>query len=194
MNLSDSELGQLVREVMRAGEINFPNTLSSLQDIQPTEIETEKQSTPAMPEPTITDYTLTVNYDLSIEEMVEAGKYDKANPNITSDNFPVAGHGSKELVTKTIHYDYYITTEEVIADLDKRGLRPATPAKILKFGEMYPNLQEEFPIIALGQIWAYLNGHRDVIALDSDGRGRDLDLISFDNVWGTHCRFLAVEK
>jgi hypothetical protein len=78
--------------------------------------------------------------------------------------------------------------------MDKAGYRPATLAELLALGEAHPELQKEFPIVALGSIWHDADGNRDVPVLSFDGSRRKLFLNWFVNDWYVNFRFLGVRK
>ncbi|MEX2209727.1 MAG: hypothetical protein WD846_02450 [Patescibacteria group bacterium] len=139
-------------------------------------------------------YQLTVNYDRTLVEMVEAGHYDYANDNITADNFPIEGSGSAECEGVLVHLDRYASTTEVEAEIAKRGLRPATIEELLAFGEAYPEVQREFPVVELGSSWVDSSGDRLVAYLWSYSDGRDLRLDWYGRDWDSYDRFLAVRK
>jgi len=140
-------------------------------------------------------YALLVDYGRSVEDGVRAGRYDWVNPNITSHNFPTKRRGKAEVVLELICFDREISSYEVLFELDKRGYRPADLQELLALGEKYPELQVEFPIIALGALWPddphTLN---DVPGLSWYDSKRELDLIAFEVVWGETFRFAAVRK
>ena len=67
-------------------------------------------------------YKLTVNYDLSIAELLEQGKYNWKNDRITDRNFPSTEKGQKEREFKLFHFNRYISSEDAIAEMKKRGI------------------------------------------------------------------------
>ena len=139
-------------------------------------------------------YPLTVDYSKTFEQMIAAGSYDWVSSDITSEHFPVKGTGEIELEGQLIHYGRNMSSEAVLADLDQRGLRPATMAELLAFGAKYPELQRQFPIVELGSVWQSPDGDRDVGCLGRGGRGRGLRLGWFEDDWYADCRFLAFRK
>lgn len=138
-------------------------------------------------------YPVTVNYDLSLAEMIAAGKYDWKNDDITAKHFPMKGEDTKEVVTELVHFNQYMESGDVLRDLDKRSLRPATIEDLLSFGAKYSELQRQFPIVALGSIWQHLD-YRYVPFLWSFSDERYLSLGWFEGRWGDDSRFLAVRK
>lgn len=139
-------------------------------------------------------FNIVVDYNRSLTQMIKAGNYDWINDNITSKNFPLKGKGKHELTAVLFHFDRYIESDDAIAEMDKQGYRPATIEELLAFGEKYPELQKEFPIIALDSVWRVSRGDRRVPYLGWDGLRRCLGLRWFDSRWGANCRFLAFRK
>ena len=138
-------------------------------------------------------YPVTVNYGLSLEEMIAAGRYNWKNGDITAEHFPMNGDGTKEVVTELIHFNNYTESDKALRELDRRGFRPATIEELLAFGAKYPELQRQFPIVALGSIWRHLSD-RYVPYLWSFTSGRYLRLYWFGVRWSVYYRFLAVRK
>ena len=138
-------------------------------------------------------YPVTINYGLTLEEMIAAGRYYWKNDDITAKHFPVKGEGTKEVVTKLIHFNKYMESDDVLRELDQRGLRPATIEELLAFGAKYPELQRQFPIVALGSVWRRL-GYRHVPYLWGHAFERNLYLFWFESRWRGPFRFLALRK
>ena len=143
----------------------------------------------------IVSYSITIDYGKTLEEMVKAGAYDWKNSDITSEHFPIDGNGMVECTTELVHFNRSISTDDALAELDKQGFRPATIEELLAFGSTNPEIQRQFPIIALGSVWASRGGDRCVAYLNRRGSERGLSLDWFDDDdWDDHCRFLAVRK
>lgn len=139
-------------------------------------------------------HRVTVDRDKKLKAMIEAGRYDYANSDITDKHFPVEGSGTVEIDIELVHYGRDMSTDAVLKDLDARGLRPAKIEELLALGATKPELQREFPIIALGSVWQDLHGDRDCPCLDGLGSGRGLHLYWFGGGWGDGCRFAAVSQ
>lgn len=138
-------------------------------------------------------FTLEVDYDKSLEEMIAAGRYDWKNSDITADRFPVKGKGKKKAEVELVHFNRDISSEDAIAEMDKLGLRPATIEELLAFGAANPDIQRKFPIVALGSV-AEVSGSRFVAYLRRVWSERSLSLGWFAFDWNPDCRFLAVRK
>ena len=139
-------------------------------------------------------FTLLVNYDRRVEAGVRAGHYDWSNSDITDKNFPTTQQGTKEISAQLIHFNKTMFTDQVLTELDKQNLRPANLQELLVLGEKHPDLQREFPIVALGSVWQRLSGYRDCPYLDGSGSERYLSLLWIDVGWSEVCRFAAVSK
>lgn len=138
-------------------------------------------------------YIITVDYAQSLADMIKAGHYDFVDPSFTSEHFPVVGTGEVSVDAILVHYGRIMSSEAVLADLDQRGLRPATLPELLAFGATYPEKQREFPILAFGAVWEYSARYVAVLDWDDD-LGRYLGLGLFVDDWRERCHFLAVKK
>jgi hypothetical protein len=139
-------------------------------------------------------YTIAVDYGMKVEDAVKLGKYDWVNDDVTQKNFPTKGKGKTELTLELVHFDRNISSEEALKELDRMGYRPAELMELLAFGEKYPEIQREFPIVALASVWQGPRGSRSVPCLCRFGSGRGLDLIWIGDDWSGFWRFAAVRK
>lgn len=139
-------------------------------------------------------FRVLVDYYRSLEDMIAAGKYDYANPDINAKHFPVAKHGKEDVAVELVHFDRNISSDEAIPELDKMGFRPATLPELLAFGEKYPDVQRRFPVVALGSVWLRLSGRRNVACLWGDSTERGLTLSWFEGDWLARYRFASVRK
>lgn len=127
----------------------------------------------------------------TLQQLITAAKFDLVNENITEANFPfqpIRGVG------EIIHFDRNMTSDEAIAELDKKGLIPANLYELLEYAK--DGWDGKDWIVALGSFWVLPDGHRYVPYLDfwCDGRGRGLDLHWCGSEWYPHDRVLAVRK
>ncbi len=139
-------------------------------------------------------YSISVNYNQSMEEAIRAGNYDWYNDDITSKHFPTERSGRHKVEVELVHFGRDMSTNNVLAELDKCGLRPAELHELLAFGAKYPEIQRESPIIALGSVWQYSSVDDYCPCLSWGGSGRDLDLGWVGRDWSSGCRFAAVRK
>lgn len=140
---------------------------------------------------------LNIDYTKTIEQVIADGNYDWGNSNINAKNFPISPEmtGKKvEVSTKLFHFNKDISSDNAISKMDKDGYRPATLMELLVLGFLFPELQRQFPIVALGSVWHNALDDRCVPFLDVDDSRRELYLRWFDDDWDAHCRFLGVRK
>ncbi len=134
-----------------------------------------------------------VDYSRTLSEMVTSGHYDWFNKDITAKHFSVEGKGKQVLTVELIYFELNVSnvsTDVVLFTLKERKLRPATIAELLAFGEKYPEIQREFPIVGLGSD-TRVNGERYAPYLSRRGAGRILNLFWYGGGWGIGHRFLA---
>ena len=137
-------------------------------------------------------FPLLVNYDLSVEDAVNAGSYQAVNSSITSRNFPPIRRGQAQLEIILVRFDVRMTSEKVLGELDKEGLRPADLREFLAFGAEYPEVQRRFSVVALGSECRDRRGYRSVPCLYEASEGRYLDLHWWDDGWYSYSRFAAI--
>ncbi|MBI4837474.1 MAG: hypothetical protein HY813_03680 [Candidatus Portnoybacteria bacterium] len=95
---------------------------------------------------------------LTLEQLVEYGKYNAVNKEIKSDGFPTEKTRSKPEMA-IFSSSRYIETKDILAEMKRQGYRPATIKDLAELGAAHPDMQREFPIVALGS-WLYGGGDR----------------------------------
>jgi hypothetical protein len=148
-------------------------------------------------------FILSIDYSRPLAEVVAAGNYNYADPNITEENFPtnkvdpaVDGNptGVQGAVAMLVQPDCHIDSMRILGELDRIGLRPGSMFELAVFGEQHPEVQLKFPILAAGSVWTHPDGHRRVGYLWGDDIRRRLSHDYFDSRWWENCRFLAFRK
>lgn len=139
-------------------------------------------------------FPITVNFNLPLAEMISAGHYDRVNDDITAEHFPIRGGGTAELEAQLVHLNRLMESEDVLKELDKNDLWPGTIPELLAFGAKYPELQRQFPIIAMGSVWQDPDAGRCVPGLWSDAGERGLGLDYFGGGGDVSERFLVFRK
>ncbi len=139
-------------------------------------------------------YSAVVDYSQSLVEMVSAGKYDWVSEGITEKNFPKTMSGKVRVNFELVHFNRNITSDIAVMGLGGMGLRPATIWELLAFGAKYPELQREFPVVALGSV-AKIEDSRHVVGFFMIVSKRSVDhLCTWGHDWTRNVRFLAVRK
>lgn len=128
------------------------------------------------------------------EELVAAGAYNYANPDVTSQNFPLRAKfmGEREIIL--LEFDREVSSEEAIAEAEKQGLERPVYEDALRFGAEHPEVQRERPIVFLHEPWRDPHSSLLVLSLWSLAGHRELRLYLFDFRWARSCRFAFVRK
>ncbi len=140
-------------------------------------------------------FRVVVDYGRDLGQMITEERYDYVNPNITTtENFPVKGEGRQEREIVLFHFNCYISSDDAIAEMKRAGYEPGDIVDLLALGETQPELQRQFPIVALKSVWRNPRGNRFVPYLDGSDAGRSLSLRYFDGGWHERFRFAAVRN
>lgn len=139
-------------------------------------------------------FPTSVNYELSVEDAIEAGKYQAVNTDITGKNFPSTRSGHADLEIVLVRFDHRMKSEDVLHELGREGLRAAELPELLAFGAEHPEEQRKFSVVGLGSMWKDRKGYRNVPCLYTASEGRYLDLHWWDDGWYSYSRFAALRK
>lgn len=127
---------------------------------------------------------------------IEAGNYDWIHEDINENNFPLLNEEFGDKDVAIFHFNRNISSEDVVIKMDNADCRPATLMELLALGEKYPDLYNEFPIVALGSFMLRHDTYGLVPALWVDpvvGK-RSLSVGDWGGEWTAFYRFLAVRK
>lgn len=144
----------------------------------------------------VTNYEVIIDYDMSLEEMVEAGKYDWGNLSINPRNFKFKkSKGKVKIVIKLVCFNKFMLYRKVLKWFSQHDLRPGNLPELLAFGATYPEKQVEFPIVQIGTLWRIKQrrGSRGLY-LRRGRKERGLSAIWLEHGFLKYYRFIAVEK
>lgn len=142
-------------------------------------------------------FTVKVDYSLSLDTMIDAGRYNCSNDDVPK-YLPVQGEGAGVVRLRLLYFGKEMSTELVLAELEKHGLKSATLAEVLAFGAKYPKIQRQFPVVTIGPV--NLDSSRYMAILRKLGSHPDWRCLflgtveSGRNVWSGETRFLVVSK
>lgn len=149
--------------------------------------------------------SILVDYDMSVEEMIGRGKYDRVDADINSQNFPSTRRGTDNVRVVLVHFGRDTIsepinrgmilepkTEEVLFQLDKRNLRAAELPELLAVHAAYPELRGGMPLVALGSVWQ--NPVNQLVPGIWGDTTSSLELAPIARKWSEGDRFLAVHK
>ncbi len=143
-------------------------------------------------------YKVIVDYGKSLAEMIEEGNYNFVSEKMIDEHFQIAGTGQLEVELVLVHMNLQdITNRKVLNYMNSLGLEPAKIEHLLAFGAANPDVQLEFPIIALSSVLVGEDGgHNYPILCEhlGDERALSFSWIGDDNKWTEHWRFLAFRK
>lgn len=147
-------------------------------------------------------FSVTVDYSRPLDQAIAAGKYGYVNPDITSANFPlrrgspeggpITGTGKVDIEIILVDFGCDISSDDAEKELAVMGLEPVGIEHATAFGEKYPDVQRERPIVFLGSVWSDASGGIRVPYLGGWDGGRGLYLSFQYDEWGRHYRFAAV--
>lgn len=146
----------------------------------------------------VTEWTGQV-YKLIVKPMpwsdrLAAGKFDWVHDAFTEVNFPMSVESEVEQELMLLHLNRYAETNEVEAEMKRLGLEPADDADLVTFGAANPELQRQFPIVALGSRARDSSSCVVVPVLVRCGSLRDLNLSYCGHGWRGGFRFLCRRK
>lgn len=144
----------------------------------------------------VTDVFFEVNVpyqaENTIKKLVNAGKYDWVNEDVSDEHFPNAQTTVSRVGLKLFSFERRISTEEVILAMEGEGFVPANAAELLSLGNLHKNLQKQFPLVALGQKWNFSSKNSFVLCLAWHGLLRRIYLLTqHKREWPAHTRFVA---
>ena len=93
---------------------------------------------------------------------------------------------SREVTFECVYFGRFLSIEEVVIEMDHKGLRPALYEELLGFVQKYPNEQLRYPIIACGSLYRYCDA-RTAPYLSSNG-------IDFKYLSGTWVDCIHIER
>ncbi len=149
---------------------------------------------------TIETITIRVDPAMSIDDLIEAGKYGyvQRRKYLNADNFPVGigddVAGTVELTL--IGFNAGLSTEAVEEEIDTAHFRSSRLRRLLHVGAQHGELQMRFPIVTLGDPWKDSHGRRYDPHLICTDYNRQLDLAPTLSgfSWNQRWRFLVEPK
>lgn len=95
---------------------------------------------------------------------------------------------------KLFHFNFGISSEDAISEMNKVGFRPAILMELLFLRATYSELQKQFLIVALGSVWLSLDHTYQVPYLGIGTYDRELDLDCFSGKWVNRYCFFGIRK
>lgn len=141
---------------------------------------------------------LPVDYGMSLDQMIVAGRYDWVTPSLNNINFPVQGDGVCRFEFDLVNPKRTISSSDVLTLLgeDSDPTNPWMPAQIehlLVFGAWFPELQLKNIILALGSV-ARIDGRLQVVCLSRCNSERRIYTLDSAGSWFSDNRFLRIRR
>ena len=128
-------------------------------------------------------HTITIDPKKTLQQLVEAGKYDWKYIN---DEYKLPPGKKGTVAIELVQVGHQPNNKAVVKALNAKGYRPATIAEVLALGIKYKKLQRNKPI-------ASAEGNFYVCLSEYDGKRR-LSVSQDDHSWLDYCCFAAVRK
>jgi len=96
-------------------------------------------------------FIITVDYGLSLEELMVQGRYDEIKPIINSHNFPPLGKGIQRFAAKLIRFSGWMNYRLTMEAFAALGLYATDAYQLIALGNQYPDLQKQYVIAEFGQ-------------------------------------------
>ena len=140
---------------------------------------------------TIGKFTVPVNYDDVRWETVNRDRYLFVTHDLRSEDFPIRGQGTAEVVMTLVVFENESDPQQVLDEIKRLGLRVPDRAEAESFHEKHPAERTKYPIIALS---SSVTGHGGQHVACIYAHWGDLGLYRhlLGHCWGQDCRFLAI--
>jgi len=140
---------------------------------------------------------LSVNYDLSIKEMIVAGNYRLIDRKITDglgeQYRTYEKTGCHDLNIDLFHFNRIISSDTVNQEMKKKGYRPAGFKELLALGTSLKDKQLKYPV-AMTMHAAWVDGYPQNAFFDIGwwGSQRALQFVNGTFYWPRNYRFLGI--
>ena len=134
------------------------------------------------------DFVLRIGGERSLENLIAAGEYVHYDPRVKIGNVRISQSLSAITTLRLIGFPKVVSTEFVLTEAEKQGLKRPTCEHALCFGEQYPDLQKSHVIVFLHDpLRDPLDDCERIIALGMQGGNeRVLFLKTYRNTFEYH--------
>lgn len=143
------------------------------------------------------DFSVEVDFSIPLLKQISRGRYAVVSDLVNARNYPPSDSGLtgvRPCRMRLFRLRRKMTEKKVLADLARKGARPARLEELLAFGVKYPDFQRRFPVVGLGSKWFDGDGRASVPVLGMAFAGRSLDLCwaAPKDCWHPFFRMLAI--
>lgn len=163
-----------------------------------------------IPNPEALYFTIEMNSALSIDNLVLLGNYEKGAERFLSQKSTFGSVEERDGKVEVALLDFRrsVTTNEALLYVehhnselfaDSVGCAHATITELLTFGAQHPQLQRNFPIVALGSVATILLNYNPTewvgcISRSAVTAARIINFQAAQNTWGRYVQFLVAKK
>lgn len=126
--------------------------------------------------------------------MISADNYYYVSEAIRAGYSSLPSKPTKTLLAKLFYYDCSTKKNDIVKEMNSVHRHPANLFELLAVGELYPHLQEQFPIVALDSVWYDNDGKPRMPALSFSDNKRTLGLGLFEDGFLGHFCFLGISN
>lgn len=143
---------------------------------------------------------VTVDYDISVLQMVDRVKYSPESLcRLLSDDCVKTGKGKARKEVFLVNFDRVMESDEVLRELCRSNLEAASYETLLAFGAQHHPKQPEDHVVALGFRWEYNRSNFHVASLRywHETWTKAWIILTTEwwhQRWGPKVRFIAVRK
>jgi hypothetical protein len=184
----------LSSDVMQGYIDDLPSLKLKLASLSPPK-KTSKKPRQTVPPPAATFVVSGYGDGRAPAQVMQAGRFDTiwdaARSFVNGKHFPTMTSDTDDIEFEYVEFDHDPTSEEVLAEIARRGLERPTAEDALRFAERYPEEQRKAPVVFLHEPWRDAFGYRRVLYLDGWDGMRSLLGGYFVSGWRRQCRFPA---
>lgn len=130
---------------------------------------------------------------MNFDQIIVSGNYAFVDHRINEKNFSVPNkfklkNFTEHKIARFFHFNCDVSSQVAAKLIKKEGCLPAKPIELFLFGAVYPEIQLEFPIVAVGDKTAIT----PFLHINEKGRCVAAPLYALE--WSNVCRFLAFIK
>ncbi|MDA2922199.1 hypothetical protein MYX07_02940 [Patescibacteria group bacterium AH-259-L07] len=139
-------------------------------------------------------FGITVDYSRSFNDMLKAARISSPGNGISKEHFPIKGRGRHDLSITLFNFCRGVEQDEVIAEMDRRGYRPARIEELLAFAEKCDSSNMEYWMINRAVIALCPNCNGSVPFFQINDSIPYLGACSYYGSYSTAMWFAAIEK
>lgn len=143
------------------------------------------------------EMALTVDYTQTVAQAVGGGNYDIIDKNVTDEKIPIPLEKKgriEKVMAAVIRFNQYVRRNDAINKINETDYRIANLMELLALGYLFPELQKDSPIMAIGSEW-FDQGFYYRPLITNNGPKRYIQVEpSKSDISPSHYRWLVIRK